>query len=72
MHTSSGNIKVDTEALRANGGPNGHAIAHRNGYARADRRIQDAEEFELSDLDSEDGDDEASGDKERIPLVTQH
>jgi len=72
VHTWSEDAKDDAEAPRANGLTNGHANGNGNGYARANRQIQDAEEFELSGLDSDDEDDEAPGDKERMPLVAQH
>lgn len=72
VHTWNEDDKADAEAPRANGLMNGHANGNHNGYARANRRIQDAEEFELSGLESEDEDDEVPGDKERIPLVAQH
>lgn len=42
--------KVDAEAPHANGAP--------NGYARVDRRVRDAEEFELEGLTDDDDDDE--------------
>lgn len=72
VHTWSEDAKADAEAPRANGLTNGHANGNGNGYARANRQIQDVEEFELSGLDSDDEDDEATGDKERMPLVAQH
>jgi hypothetical protein len=57
--------KSDTEAPRANGLPNGHA----NGYIRADRRVRDADEFELAGLDSDDDEDTPLHNKESRPLV---
>ena len=44
-------IKLDPEALHANGGMNGRP----NGHARSDldRRVRDAEEFELEGLISD-------------------
>ena len=58
--------KNDAEAPRANG--------RSNGYARADRRVRDAEEFELDGLVSDDEDDDAVPieDKERQPLTSHH
>ncbi|KAH8733146.1 hypothetical protein GQ44DRAFT_696981 [Phaeosphaeriaceae sp. PMI808] len=62
------NSKSDTEAPRTNGTPNGHA----NIYAQNERRIQDAEEFELDGLDSDDDDDSPLQSKETRPLVSHH
>lgn len=54
------NVKSDAEAPRANGMPNGHA--------RPDRRVRDAEEFELEGLISDDDDDAKDvEDEERKP-----
>jgi hypothetical protein len=52
VHAWGQNSKSDTETPRVNGLPNGHA----NGHVRADRRVRDAEEFELEGLISEDED----------------
>ena len=60
--------KSDAEAPRLNGQANGHA----NGYARVDRRVRDAQEFELAGLDSDDDDDVPLQKKESRPLVAQH
>ena len=65
VHAWSEDAKGDAESPRANG----HANGHPNGYARVDRRTQDAEEFELEGLDSEDEDDEALRHKENRPLA---
>ncbi|KAJ4367020.1 hypothetical protein N0V83_007550 [Neocucurbitaria cava] len=64
--------KADPEAPRTNGFANGHARVQPNGYARADQRVRDAEEFELEGLDSEDENDDVLANKERRPLVAQH
>ncbi|KAH7348134.1 integral membrane protein-like protein [Pyrenochaeta sp. MPI-SDFR-AT-0127] len=72
VHVWGQNTKSDAETPRTNGMTNGHISRHPNGYARAERRIRDAEEFELEGLDSDDEDDEVLGDKERRPLVAQH
>lgn len=57
--------KSDTEAPRANGTANGHV--------RADRRVRDAEEFELAGLMSEDEEpDTPVESKEGQPLTAQH
>jgi hypothetical protein len=61
-------VKSDAEAPRINGQANGHA----NGYARVDRRVRDAEEFELGGLDSDDDEDAPFDKKESRPLVAQH
>jgi hypothetical protein len=64
--------KADAEAPRMNGLANGHANGHPNGYTNANRRIRDAEEFELDGLDSDDEDDNAPFvNKESRPLVAQ-
>jgi hypothetical protein len=66
VHAWGLNTKDDAEAPRMNGIANGHA--------RADRRIQDAEEFELEGLVSDD-DDAGSpiASKEGRPLLnSQH
>jgi hypothetical protein len=55
--------KSDAEAPRANG--------HANSHVRADRRVRDAEEFELGGLDSDD-EDTPLHDKETRPLVAHH
>ena len=61
--------KADAEAPRMNG----LATGHPNGYTNANRRIRDAEEFELDGLDSDDEDDNAPlVTKESRPLVAQH
>lgn len=61
VHVWGENAKGDAEAPRANG----------NGYARADRRVRDAEEFELEGLVSDDDDDAVPiEDKERRPLTS--
>jgi hypothetical protein len=65
--------KTDAEAPFANGLANGHANGPTNGYTRADRRVRDAEEFELGGLDSDDEDDNSPlVNKESRPLVAQH
>ncbi|KAF1839018.1 hypothetical protein BDW02DRAFT_564357 [Decorospora gaudefroyi] len=65
--------KSEAEAPCLNSMANGHASGHINGYTRADRRIRDAEEFELEGLDSDDEDDNSPFvDKESRPLVAQH
>ncbi|KAF2184704.1 integral membrane protein-like protein [Zopfia rhizophila CBS 207.26] len=65
VHAWGQNPKADAEAPRVNGMPNGHT--------RADRRVRDAEEFELEGLISEDEDTESPvGSKERRPLTAQH
>ena len=62
VHVWGENAKGDAEAPRANG----------NGYARADRRVRDAEEFELEGLVSDDDDDAVPiEDKERRPLTSR-
>jgi len=66
VHAWGEDSKADAETPRTNGMANGHP----NGYVRADRRIRDAEEFELEGLDSDEDDDVLEG-KERRPLV-QH
>ncbi|KAF1915499.1 hypothetical protein BDU57DRAFT_596003 [Ampelomyces quisqualis] len=58
----------DSEAPRINGVTNGHA----NGRIRRDRRLRDAEEFELAGLDSDDESDAPLHDKETKPLVAHH
>ncbi|KAF2263859.1 integral membrane protein-like protein [Lojkania enalia] len=64
VHAWSSTSKADPEAPLTNGSvPNGHA--------RADRRIRDAEEFELEGLISEDEDAEPIGSNERKHLVEQ-
>jgi hypothetical protein len=69
VHTWGQNSKSDDEAPRTNGLTNGHA----NGYIRADRRVRDAEEFELAGLDSDDDDEnEPLRNKETRPLVSDH
>lgn len=74
VHAWGQDTKADAETPRvngfANGHANGHATGHSNGYARVDRRVRDAEEFELDGLDSED-DDDGLENKERRPLVAQ-
>lgn len=72
VHAWGQTTKSDAETPRTNGMANGHADRRTNDYARTDRRIRDAEEFELEGIDSDDEDDEALGDKERRPLVAQH
>jgi hypothetical protein len=64
--------RADAEAPRMNGLANGHANEHPNGYTNANRRIRDAEEFELEGLDSDDEDDVPLVNKESRPLVAQH
>jgi hypothetical protein len=64
VHAWGETSKSDTEAPRANGLTNGHA----NGYVRAERRVRDAEEFELAGLDSDD-EDAPLHSKETRPLV---
>lgn len=65
VHAWGQSAKSDAETPRANGAP--------NGYARADRRVRDAEEFELEGLVSDDDDDDAVPieDKERRPLTSR-
>jgi hypothetical protein len=62
--------KADAEAPLANG----HANGHINGYTRVDRRVRDAEEFELEGLDSDDDeeDDSPRMNKEHRSLAAQH
>lgn len=61
--------KTDGEGPRTNGMANGQA----NGHARADRRVRDAEEFELAGLDSDDDDEDTPlHKKESRPLVSHH
>jgi hypothetical protein len=67
VHAWGQTSKSDSEAPRANGMMNGHA----NGHARADRRVRDAEEFELAGLDSDD-EDVPLHKKETRPLVSHH
>lgn len=69
VHAWGEDFKADAEAPRANGLTNGHRQP--NGYAQANRRIQEAEEFELDGIDSDDEDDIIES-KERKPLVAQH
>lgn len=57
--------KADAEAPRLNGQANGLV----NGYAPVDRRVRDAEEFELAGLDSDDDEDVPLQKKESRPLV---
>ncbi|ORY16098.1 hypothetical protein BCR34DRAFT_476753 [Clohesyomyces aquaticus] len=67
VHAWGLNKKSDDEAPRANGLPNSHA--------RTDRRVQDAEEFELEGLVSDDDEDAESpiASKEGRPLLApQH
>jgi hypothetical protein len=52
VHAWGKDSKFDAETPRANGLPNGMP----NGHARTDRRVRDAEEFELEGLMSEDDD----------------
>jgi hypothetical protein len=73
VHAWDQDTKTDAEAPYANGLANGHANGHINGYTRADRRVRDAEEFELGGLDSDDEDDNSPlVNKESRPLVAQH
>lgn len=61
--------KADAEAPLANG----HANGHINGYTRVDRRVRDAEEFELEGLDSDDEEDDSPRmNKEHRSLAAQH
>ncbi|KAF2026679.1 hypothetical protein EK21DRAFT_73678 [Setomelanomma holmii] len=61
--------KSDTEAPRTNGLLNGHV----DGHTRPDRRVRDAEEFELGGLDSDDEDEDSPlHNKETRPLVSHH
>lgn len=62
-------IKLDPETLRANGGMNGRP----NGHARRDldRRVRDAEEFELEGLISDE--EGTTGHKSPVtPRVPEH
>jgi len=60
-HTS----KSDAEAPRTNGYTNGHVTSN--------RRVRDAEEFELAGIDSDDDDEnEPLRSKETRPLVAHH
>lgn len=63
VHAWGEDTKSDAEAPSANGAP--------NGYSRVDRRVHDAEEFELGGLDSDDEDAVPIGDKERQPLTSR-
>jgi hypothetical protein len=63
VHAWGQDSKSDSEAPRMNG--------HANGHARADRRVRDAEEFELAGLDSDD-EDVPLHSKETRPLVSHH
>jgi hypothetical protein len=65
VHAWGEESKSDAEAPRANGQTNGHA----NGYIRAERRVRDAEEFELAGLDSDEDEDTPMHSKETRPLV---
>lgn len=64
VHAWGQNSKADAEAPRTNG--------YMNGHARGDRRVRDAEEFELAGIDSDDDEDMPLESKERRPLVNQH
>lgn len=67
VHAWGQTTKTDAEAPRGNGTPNGMA----NGHARVDRRVRDAEEFELEGLMSDEEDIESPIErKERLPLAT--
>ncbi|KAF2868395.1 hypothetical protein BDV95DRAFT_630596 [Massariosphaeria phaeospora] len=73
VHVWGETSKSDSEAPRANGyagangRPNGHAVAP------GERRVRDAEEFELDGLVSDDEDGESPIEsKERRPLMSQH
>lgn len=68
VHAWAENRKVDPETPRANGTPSRRSNGHANEYTRTDRRIQEAEEFELGGLDS-DEDDDSLANKETRPLV---
>lgn len=57
--------KADAEAPFADEFANGHANGHPNGYSRVDRRVRDAEEFELEGLDSDEEENAALANKER-------
>jgi hypothetical protein len=50
VHAWGQDSKADAETPHENGAP--------NGYARVDRRVRDAEEFELEGLTDDDDDDE--------------
>lgn len=63
VHAWGQDTKGDAEAPRANGAPNGHA--------RVDRRVRDAEEFELEGLISDDEDAVPIEDKERQALTSR-
>jgi hypothetical protein len=68
VHAWGQSSKSDNEAPRTNGLTNGHA----NGHVRGERRVRDAEEFELAGLDSDDDEDAPLHDKETRPLVAHH
>lgn len=65
VHAWGVTSKADPEAPRANGLPNGHA--------RPDRRVRDAEEFELEGLISDEEDDGKTDEegKVRRPVAVQ-
>ncbi|KAF2678993.1 hypothetical protein K458DRAFT_394402 [Lentithecium fluviatile CBS 122367] len=64
VHVWGETTKSDTETLRANGRPNGHA--------RPDPRVRDAEEFELEGLISGDEDAEPLESEEKPTPNTRH
>jgi hypothetical protein len=65
VHVWGQGSKADAEAPRANGVPNGHV--------RTDRRVRDAEEYELEGLMSDDDDPQTPVDsKVRQPLAAGH
>jgi hypothetical protein len=69
VYTWGQDDKADAEAPLTNG----HANGHINGYTRVDRRVRDAEEFELEGLDSDDDDEDSSRlNKEHRSLTVQH
>ena len=69
VYTWEQDDKADAEAPLTNG----HANGHINGYTRVDRRVRDAEEFELEGLDSDDDDEDSSRlNKEPRSLAAQH
>lgn len=70
VHAWGESRKADAETPRSNGTPSRRTNGNANGYTRTERRIRDAEEFELEGLDSDDDDDPLVN-KETRPLVAQ-
>ena len=67
VHAWGKNSKSDAEAPRVNGHVNGLP----NGHARTDRRVRDAEEFELEGLMSDEEDADSPVETKRPPMTQQ-